>query len=154
LGASAGSPLKQWRRTQREERLRAGSGWLADHVLAGEKQPNSFVFTCTNGQPVHPATIRSWFKRLVGESKLPRHKVHGLRHTHAAVLLNNGRPLEKVSRRLGHATTGVTDMYYRHLVRDGRPGASPISFREVITAERGFGGSWVGATGSEDPSAT
>lgn len=60
--------------------------------------------------------------------------------------------MEKVPRRLGHATPDVTDHYYGHITRAGRP-VKPLSFDEVIATERRMGGSWVGASPSVSVSA-
>jgi len=144
--------LWAWRKVQTEERLRAGSSWIAEHHLAAEARPNNFVFTCTDGRPLQPATLLKWFRSLVQSTGLPWRRFHGLRHTHAFVLLNNGWSIEKVSRRLGHSSTVVTDQYYGHIVRSRRPSAEILSFTEAIDAEIARreaqdGGSTAGAEG-------
>lgn len=42
-------------------------------------------------------------------------RVHDLRHTHAAILISDGRPLSAISRRLGHSSVAITDTLYGHL---------------------------------------
>ena len=39
---------------------------------------------------------------------------HRIRHATATILVNNGMPLEEVSRYLGHSSTDVTRRYARH----------------------------------------
>lgn len=40
---------------------------------------------------------------------------HGLRHTHATMLVENGAPLKYVQHRLGHKKIDVTMNIYQHL---------------------------------------
>ena len=40
---------------------------------------------------------------------------HGLRHTHASLMLRRGEPLEVVSQKLGHARASFTTDVYRHV---------------------------------------
>jgi integrase len=120
---------------------------MSEHTLSGEAQPNTFVFTYSDGRPVHPGTFPSWFRDLVEEAGLPWRKVHGMRHTHAYVLLNNGWALEKVSRRLGHSSTRVTDHYYGHISRSRPPSREVLSFTAALHAARDVGGSAVAARG-------
>lgn len=44
--------------------------------------------------------------------------VHGLRHTHASVLLYKGVTIQSVSRRLGHASIETTYDYYTHIIKE------------------------------------
>lgn len=45
---------------------------------------------------------------------------HGLRHTHASYLINNGIDVAYVSERLGHSNVGITQKTYFHLLDDKR----------------------------------
>jgi hypothetical protein len=40
---------------------------------------------------------------------------HGLRHTHAYELANEGTPLHVIQQQLGHSSLATTDRYIRHL---------------------------------------
>jgi integrase len=42
--------------------------------------------------------------------------LHGLRHTHATLLLKAGVPLKVVSERLGHSTPAFTMATYQHVL--------------------------------------
>lgn len=42
-------------------------------------------------------------------------RIHDTRHTHAGILISDGRPLTAISRRLGHSSYAVTDALYGHL---------------------------------------
>lgn len=63
-------------------------------------------------QPLHPDGVRNRFDRLVQKAGLPRLTPHGLRDTHATLLLQQGEALHVVSRRLGHANEAFTVRRY------------------------------------------
>ncbi|KGI00278.1 site-specific integrase [Oenococcus oeni] len=46
--------------------------------------------------------------------------IHGLRHTHASLLLANGVSMQYVSKRLGHANLMITEKVYSHLLESKR----------------------------------
>jgi integrase len=74
------------------------------------------VFTKENGRPLHPQTVSRSFEAALTEAKLPRIRLHDLRHTHAALALAaNGHP-KVVSERLGHATVSITLDTYSHAI--------------------------------------
>lgn len=75
-----------------------------------------YVFVDEIGRPLHPTTVSRTFDRLVRASGVERIPLHGLRHTAATLLLANGVPVEVVSKRLGHATVGITLETYRHVM--------------------------------------
>ncbi len=43
--------------------------------------------------------------------------IHALRHTHVALLAENGIPLDVISRRLGHADSDITKDIYFHVTK-------------------------------------
>jgi integrase len=98
--------LREHRRKQNEERLRAGEVW------SGE---GDFVFTDELGRPVHPSALSRLFTSYVRRADLPAIRLHDLRHTYATVALGAGVHPKIVSERLGHATTAVTLDLYSHV---------------------------------------
>jgi integrase len=42
--------------------------------------------------------------------------LHGLRHTHATLLLSTGKPVKVVSERLGHSSAVITMTVYAHVL--------------------------------------
>jgi integrase len=68
------------------------------------------------GAFVHPDLFSQMFDRLVVRAKLPRIRLHDLRHTHASLLLKAGVPVKVVSERLGHATPAFTMAVYQHVL--------------------------------------
>ncbi|MCU1450389.1 MAG: site-specific integrase [Acidimicrobiales bacterium] len=98
--------LKAHRARQLEDRMALGAGW-PDHGL---------VFTREDGSWVHPDACSQFFEKLVGRTKLPRIRLHDLRHTHATLALAAGVHPKVVSERLGHSTVSMTLDIYSHAV--------------------------------------
>ena len=49
---------------------------------------------------------------------IPVISVHGLRHTHASILLYAGVSIASVARRLGHASMTTTQKTYLHVIQE------------------------------------
>ena len=86
---------------------------------AGYKS-EQFIFFGDN--PVGESTIRRIMDEHTKEARLPKMKIHGIRHSNATWLLNNPNltmaEIGKISERLGHESKKVTlDIYY-HLVKN------------------------------------
>lgn len=97
--------LRVHRRAQVELRLAAGSGWT----------DTDLVFTDEGG---HGPPLDDWtrgFQQIIARLDVPRIRLHDLRHTHATLLLEQGRPVKEVSERLGHSTTAFTMDVYGHV---------------------------------------
>lgn len=69
--------LRRRRKEQLEDRLAAGDSYLASDL----------VFTKADGSLVHPDTFTQAFDRKVEQTVLRRITLHGVRHTHATLLL-------------------------------------------------------------------
>ena len=65
--------------------------------------------------PVDPNLATRTFKKVVASAGLPN---HGLRHTHATILLEQGVNPKVVSERLGHASVATTMDIYSHVLPD------------------------------------
>ena len=77
---------------------------------------NDPIFTNQAGQPVNPESIYQLFQRQVRRLEMPLICFHGLRHTHASLLVAAGTPIKVVSERLGHANPGFTMATYQHVL--------------------------------------
>ena len=93
------------RARQAQERLLLGSAYI-DHDL---------VFAGSDGRPVHPELFSMAFSRRVARYKLPRIRLHDLRHTWATLALSAGVDVKIVSERLGHASAKITWDIYQHV---------------------------------------
>lgn len=93
-------------------------GQLAEQLAAEEWEDSGLVFTAEDGDGagLHPDVISQTFDRIVDKLKVARITFHGLRHTHATILLAQGVPLHVVSRRLGHSSEAFTAQVYGHVL--------------------------------------
>jgi integrase len=90
---------------------------LGDQEHWGDAWSDSgYVFTKKNGQPLHPQTVSRSFEQALNEARLPRIRLHDLRHTHATLALQAGIHPKVVSERLGHATVSITLDTYSHAI--------------------------------------
>lgn len=71
-----------------------------------------------SGTPLYPQSLFRWFVRFQKSNGLPHLSVHGLRHTHTAMLRGCDVRLEEVSKRLGHSQKSTTLNIYSHLFMD------------------------------------
>lgn len=90
----------------------------ARRLAAAEWHDNDLIVCTSKGTPINPANVRRSFDLLVNRAGLQRITPHGLRHTHATMLLRRGVPAKIVSERLGHANVGVTLDTYSHVLPD------------------------------------
>jgi len=74
------------------------------------------VFTQEDGNWVHPDRFSHLFDALVKKTKVPRIRLHDLRHTHATLALQNGVNVKVVSERLGHSSAAFTMDVYQHVL--------------------------------------
>lgn len=69
---------------------------------------------------VFNSTYNHHFHQLCQKAGVTVISLHGLRHTHASVLLAHGVSIQAISERLGHADVGVTQTTYAHVLNDLR----------------------------------
>lgn len=69
-------------------------------------------------KPIYNSTVNDILERYCKELNLPVISVHGLRHTHASLLLFAGVSTASVSRRLGHANIAITQKIYLHIIQE------------------------------------
>lgn len=67
---------------------------------------------------VYNSTVNDILKRHCVSLKIPVISVHGLRHTHASLLLFAGVSIASVARRLGHASMTTTQKTYLHIIHE------------------------------------
>ena len=86
--------------------------------LRGETMANRLVggtgkifYAGKNSYFAYAKYFRENTERLLGRSLTP----HCLRHTHVALLAENGMPLDMISRRLGHQDSRITREVYFHV---------------------------------------
>ncbi|WP_443659303.1 site-specific integrase [Clostridium algidicarnis] len=126
LPSSAITLLREYKVWQNGEKAILGDLWNADCTN---------IFTALDGRPMFPSTISKWFNNFIRrhnesimnddtitqEDKdkyiLDNVNFHGLRHTSATILINQGVDVTTVSKRLGHARTSTTTDIYSHSLK-------------------------------------
>ena len=134
LDEETSAVLEQHRTTQQVERREWGEGYL----------DSGLVFRREDGSLIHPDRLSQLFDKFVRKSGIRRIKFHGLRHTHATLMLKAGVPVKVVSERLGHADPAFTLRVYQH-VQSGMQADAARVFAEMLSTSR--------ADGPEEPSA-
>lgn len=67
---------------------------------------------------VFNSTINGVLERYCKKLGIPVISIHGLRHTHASLLLFAGVSIASVARRLGHASMTTTQKTYIHIIQE------------------------------------
>ena len=89
--------------------------WLDKRAELGIKGRRR-VFCTLQGAPLQDRYVRAMIKRMADRAGIEkRAHPHGLRHSHAAELANEGTPLHVIQQQLGHSSLATTDRYIRHL---------------------------------------
>lgn len=70
-----------------------------------------------NGK-VYNSTVNSVLERYCKKAEVPVISIHGLRHTHASLLLFAGVSIASVARRLGHSSMNTTQKTYLHIIQE------------------------------------
>ena len=67
---------------------------------------------------VYNSTVNDILSRYYKKANVPVISVHGLRHTHASILLFAGVSIASVARRLGHSSMNTTQKTYLHIIQE------------------------------------
>ena len=101
--------LQEHKAEQDKQKRIIGSAWL---------EPEA-VFTSATGHFYDRSLLNTQFRRFMGRhSELHRVTIHGLRHTHASLLILAGENLDAISKHLGHASADITSRVYAHLMSE------------------------------------
>lgn len=71
-----------------------------------------------NKKSIYNSTVNDVLKRKCQQAGIPIISIHGLRHTHASLLLFAGVSIASVARRLGHASITTTQKTYLHIIQE------------------------------------
>ena len=67
---------------------------------------------------IYNSTINDRLERYCKKADIPIISIHGLRHTHASLLLFAGVSVASVARRLGHSSINTTQKTYLHIIQE------------------------------------
>ena len=79
------------------------------------KDDDELIFV-KNDKAVYNSTVNDILERHCKKAEIPVISVHGLRHTHASILLFAGVSIASVAQRLGHSSINTTQKLYIILV--------------------------------------
>ncbi len=100
--------LRRQRSEQASDKIALGPRW----------HESDFVFTTKHGTPVEPRNLARSFDRLVAAAKLPRIRLHDLRHMCASFLAFLRVPPRTIMEILSHSQIAVTMNVYTHVTSD------------------------------------
>ncbi|MGF2943526.1 tyrosine-type recombinase/integrase [Enterococcus xiangfangensis] len=99
--------LRTWKTQQKKDLLALGfNAMSSDQLVFSKFSTNDFL---------QLSTPRKWLNNVLDRLDIQRITLHGLRHTHATMLLESGRTLKDVSARLGHSSIEITSDLYIHV---------------------------------------
>jgi integrase len=87
------------------------------------------VFQRAEGGDYHPERVSDAFGRILRTARLPKIRLHDLRHTHATLALRAGVSPKVISERLGHHTPEFTMHQYAHVL----PGMQAEAAAQIAT---------------------
>jgi integrase len=73
----------------------------------------NYVITTWNGTPMGTFGVNKVISTIVEKANLPKINPHGLRHTHAIMMLESGNDRKIVSDRLGHSSLNTLESYLK-----------------------------------------
>ncbi|MXI85962.1 site-specific integrase [Sphaerochaeta halotolerans] len=83
--------------------------------LVKDLSPDTPIFV---SGAVFNSTVNDILRRYCVRAKVPVISIHGLRHTHASLLLFAGVSIASVARRLGHSSMTTTQKTYLHIIQE------------------------------------
>jgi integrase len=106
LDASVVSILRQHRRHQLQEQLKAGEAW----------ESTGYVFTNELGTPYYPGYFSDAWERRISALGLPSIRLHDARHSCFSAMLKDGTAIKVVQELAGHSSATVTLDVYAHVL--------------------------------------
>lgn len=111
--------LKKWKKKQALELLQFG---------INTKRKNQLIFTYINAdgkvnQPLHADYSNNIMRKLEKKYQFKHVTIHGLRHTHATLLLEGGSSIKETQNRLGHKNAETTLNTYSHVTEKAQRNA-------------------------------
>ncbi len=107
----------------RNHRIRQAETFLKLGIRLSE---DGFVVAQADGSSLQPRSLSHAFQLFLAKHKLPRVRLHDLRHTHATAMLKNKIHPKVVQERLGHSTIAVTMDIYSHVLEGMQEDAAEI----------------------------
>lgn len=91
---------------------------MAFENLTKKMDKNERIFKLGKGEKTYNSTANQRLYKLCRQAGISEISVHGLRHTHASILMYEGVTLSSISKRLGHASMETTQRVYLHMIQE------------------------------------
>lgn len=114
--------LKEHKEKQEEAKKFVGKAW---------KQPD-MMFISSTGNNYDRSLLNSQFTRFLKKNKMPHLTLHGLRHTYASILMDNGVGIKTISAQLGHCNIGVTGDIYLYVLNKQKAKVTTVIDSELL----------------------
>ena len=89
--------------------------WKAERAKLGVNGRQK-LFCTLSGGPLSANQVRQMIKRRAANAGLDKRvHPHGLRHTHAVELMEEGVPVNAIQHQLGHTSIATTNIYLQHI---------------------------------------
>ena len=85
--------------------------------LINSKEEDRLIFF-NEDQRIYNSTLNQKLASYCKKVNVPVISIHGLRHTHASLLLYEGVSIASVAKRLGHSNTTTTQETYIHIIKE------------------------------------
>ncbi|EJR99156.1 tyrosine-type recombinase/integrase [Bacillus mycoides] len=117
--------------------------WCMEVMLSfGYKlKDDSFVFTSSQtGKPITDGRVFYAFRRVLNKTNLPAITIHGLRHTHCTILLNQGLNVKVIAERLGNTPQMIYEIY-GHVLKEMESMSVELFSQSLAESGANFGAS-------------
>ena len=99
-------------------------------IATEEMDPKEPIFV-KHGEAVYNSTVNGILYRHCRNIGIEPITIHGLRHTHASLLLAAGASIASVSNRLGHSNMATTQKVYLHVIKELENMDTDVIMREM-----------------------
>lgn len=108
--------------------------WMLVSQFAGlisDLQKDKPIFV--KGDKIYNSTVNDVLVRHCRKVNIPEISIHGLRHTHASLLLFAGVSIASVAKRLGHSSMTTTQKVYIHIIQEMENKDADLVMRSLST---------------------
>ena len=111
--------------------------WQTMNKFSGfiqDKPSDKPIFTARD-DVIYNATVNDVLARRCKAAGVPVITYHGLRHTHASILLYSGVSVPSVSKRLGHSSIATTQKVYLHIIKEMDNADNDVIMKTLLSLE-------------------
>ncbi len=108
LGTYTKELLLRHKREQDKLKESVGDNWVHPDI----------VFTSVIGNFYDRSYVNKELKKILASNDMPIISAHGLRHSNASLMINNGVDVKAVSEHLGHCNIAITGDIYSHIFEE------------------------------------